>query len=283
MRERAPSQSRIRFWLSPHITLYVDTHLLEPSGWTWRQFTEAAILAALSPNWPHPTWWHTYSVRGFGNQTLDKSKLVGWTPFLDEIPHAREHITGLDPYAYMAPNRRSLAGYPNRLADTSTAKAEGAVSFKWSTHTHAFLTELGTITPWDDNRTSIVRARRGLKPMTASQVAALCVNAHFERGGVDLGRECMIQVWREYCELRGGYRDHVSTFEGVRERLKRAGVHEAPPGQDAKRVALWTAAQGDHLTLTQQFECGFWPQDFHKRFTKPYETPLCQLRPSERP
>jgi len=263
-------QTRLSFWLQPRLHTWIETHLLDPSGWTWRHFTEAALGAVLSPNWVHPTWHRNYDARGVGNRPLDTSRMIGWTPFLDEVPQARVSIAGIAPYVNPRDERARLpsqVGTRSQGADiryeSSQAPRTGQVTFDWFQHTHVFCATLGTLTPLNNMDTHQSKDRRRIRAMSASEVVKQAINAHFEPNGVPALRECAFQVWREYCAMRGGYQDHYPTTAQVFERLKRAELIKS----DAPRVELWAATLGEHMTLSQQYESGMWPEKILRRFS----------------
>jgi len=278
---RFRGQARCAYWLQPRLHTWIQTHILDVVAWNWRQFTEAAVLAAFSPDWVHPTWHHNYVARGFGNQALGVPQRgpgaqqthspVGWTPFLDEIPLARESVAGIEPHAnpanehQLTPEQTTVAPYRSQARyDSALRKAAGGVVFDWHSATHAFLGECARLTPTTITSTRVARARRGDRTLSASEVARVCVTAHFERGGVHALREAMLRVWREYALLKSGMQDHVPTVAGVWERMQRYGV-----GTKTERVPLWAADQGEHLPRLTAYECGFWPQEILRKFHAP--------------
>lgn len=275
-------QARVSFWLQPRLHTWIETHILDKSGWTWRQFTEAAVAQVLSPEWLHPTWHANYVSRGVGNRVLDNSRMVGWTPFLDEIPHARQHIAGIEPGFTVTPDGLFGGGcgvppattlkMSNLMRQRWDQSLHGGVSFEWFAQSHAFLTMLGKLTPTVE--TSGVRKVRELTRDTpASAIARRCIEVHFERAGVNAIEEARFQVWREFCALKSGRQDHVPTQAVVYDRMKRLGLVQSGD----QRVELHSASDAP-LDRVQQYECGFWPEKVLKRFYR-YDLPDCQRTP----
>lgn len=276
---RGRAQVRCRYRLQPRLHTWIETHILDVSGWGWRQFTEAAVASVLSPEWLHPTWHANYIARGIGNRPIDatiRARQVGFTPFLDEIPHARALVAGIEPYAYApaAPER----GLIDVCYDTTQAAGHGYVVFEWLGHTHAFLAELGSLVQYANNDPHQSNYRRGARTLSAAEVARLCVNAHFERSGVLPHREAMFQVWREYCAMRAGYQNHVPTQTEAYETMRRNGLIQ----MFNARVPIHAASLGEHMGRTIQYECGLWPERVLQRFVD-YSFHPSQERPSTLP
>lgn len=275
---RAKYTTGMQFWLRPALFNWIEHNILS-RGWTWRQFTEAAIMSVFSPQWVHLTWHHNFDARGQYNRPLDpevRAKLVGWTPFLDEIPHARTHEIGIEPYdpssqsrhttdrARLALRGGSAALYHGTARhQTTIASTIGSVYFSWHGQQHAFLAELGKLTPVVDNSPRRAIERRGSRTLAPARVACLCINAHFERNGVHALYEAMFQVWREYAMYRNGMQSVVPTAADTYDRMMRRGIGVQ------ERVPLWSASDAP-LPVEWQASLGFWPDNVLQRLYRPW-------------
>jgi hypothetical protein len=247
----------VQYRLPIPLYAWIEDVILAKSGWGWRHFSEAAVLAALSPQWVHPTWHVNFVLRGRRGGTADSSRMWNFTPFQDLIPDNRGANKNLDPNNWDA----HYLLYPSHLEGrTPKTKDYGLVNFAWHGHQHWFCDQLTRITP---PYTYTERAKRvGEFQMSVSDLVRQCVVAHFSAGGIAAAREAIFQLWREYVGIRLGVSPSpLPTVDGIMRYM----IERRICNSNHSNVRLWDAIV-EPFQQHQQFQCQFWHPSVVKQF-----------------
>jgi len=247
----------VQFRLPVPLHTWITDVILEKSGWGWRQFCESAVLAALSPQWVHPTWHVNFVLLGMHGAVVDSSRMHNFTPFQDLIPDNRGANKNLNPFDWSAQHLLFPSPPQGRTPKT---KYYGLVNYAWSGHQHWFCDQLTRITP---PYTYSERAKRvGEFQMSVSDLVRQCVIAHFVAGGIPAAREAIFQLWREYVGIRLGV--SPSPLPTV-DAIMRYMIERRICNSNHSNVRLWDAIV-EPFQQYQQFECQFWHPSVVKQF-----------------
>ena len=244
----------IQFYLPLPLYTWITDVILTPTGWGWRQFCEAAVLATLSPQWVHPTWHKNFILRGRRGCVVDTTNMHNFTPFLDLIPDNRGKNKNLDPFDWSAQHLLASTG------PTPKNKNHGMVNYAWHGHQHWFCDQLTRITP--PYQLSETAKRVGQFHMSVADLVRQCVIAHFAPGGIAAAREATFQLWREYVGIRLGVSPSpVPTVDTIMRYM----IERKTCSSSVSRVQLWSAIV-QPFQQHQQFECQFWHPSILQQF-----------------